>query len=311
MIKKNIALGVLLIMTFSLFACNNTEPGVIEWTNDNAIYVTIKPEYIDEIYGNVSRAFQKLNLKATLITQRTGNKSLKLLLVLAQSGKSSQASAIETLLLDQRVATVHACEDAKFEPESTLSLSSPFAAVKVGETLTVTRTGDFKYFYYNKGSDFDVIELGLTNADPEKEYTTADFPQVKLVSVEKLFSPNISGVEVSLLLTLEKPGYFNLFNAINALASYPNVTYIGMSYYFVDPYFPYWKVSDTSVADFANVSGGSFPDYEGYMPMSSVETERGVVHIQGLKPGKVTLLFSPMPLSFEYLNITLEIEVVE
>lgn len=282
---------------------------IVTWTNNNAVYATVKPEYITAVLQNVPDAFPSINFKNVLITAKSGNTFLELLFVLKEG--ASQMATVSRLSSDSRIEEAHACYNVPFETKSTLSLTPSAVSIKVGETLTIKREGDFKFYWEN--FDFNSISISLKNTDPNKEYTPADFPQIELASVEKYENKiNIYGVtfDTHFLLTLKMPGYSNVLNAVNALALEPDFLYSITNWRCAYSWYPGWRISDTSIAEFIHANGSLSSDSNSYISPNSVELTSGTVKIKGIKPGIVTLTYAPWAPLNDYA-ITHKIEVVE
>jgi len=114
---------------------------------------------------------------------------------------------------------------------------------------------------------------------------------------------------------LSEPGYFNVVKAIDAFARDPNVLTVGVDGF----YFPGivceddWKISDTSIADFTDKDQDPYVlDGEGnVITWRIIPNENGEVTIEAIKPGKVTVSYTPSMgwyMGTEY-KVTLEINI--
>jgi len=249
-----------------------------EWTNDNSIYASIKPKYVDEVLQNVSGAFADLlDLKATYVTEKYFGDDLdyylSLRLVLSKSGQAEMDSAIAKLNADKRVEYARIYDDVPFETINTQSLVASSNTVEVGDTITVRPEGELKIYFQPFMFDYIVVELA--EYDSGKEYTPDDFPQFDIASIEK----RGCSWACYLCLTLEEPGYFNVCKAVNAFATDPAIQSVWPNACDgdEDEYLnSLWKISDTSIA---------------YISDMGLHLEYEEVTIKGLKPGKITLTY--------------------
>jgi len=267
----------------------------IEWGNDNAVYAVPQPAYANQVLQdaeNALGAFEPLDIKAVYIVWKdlgSTTEPLKLLLVLNNAGKKEQEAAVDILRADSRIKYAFECGDVPFETVNTLHLSAASDSVRVGDTLNVKPEGVLKV--YQPTFAFDrASSVSLVNYNPNKKYTPADFPQVNAASV--ITDKYSFGTYFSLIFA--EFGYFNVIKAIDALARDPAIKTICVSGYGFPGWVltDEWDISDVSIADFANkaISGG---DDQGNYFWRAQPNENGEVTIEGLKPGKVIVRYTP------------------
>ena len=261
-----------------------------DWSNDNSIIVEIQPKYFNEVLQDVSGAFSLLDLKAVYITNKAEDDMysyLVLRLVLNNGGQDNLNAAITKLQKDPRVKEASVSNDVPFETINTLQLTKSIDNIKVGETVAIKPEGELKV--YKKQFLFDRITISLNDYDPNKEYTPADFPQFNIASIIK----HEYSWGTYFILTLAQPGYFNVLKAVNAFAldsKIKNVTAEPIAYLTV-VYPPKWKISDTSIAEL-------------------ITDENGGVTIKGLKPGTITITYTPSLGDSYGPEVTCEITVI-
>ncbi len=196
------------------------------------------------------------------------------LLLVAEEGAQIDAM-VSQLAEDPRFESVR--HNVPTNTVNTLELTPSAGSVQVGETVTVRLDGMLEI-----GNSFEApyksISVVTNNFDPEKEYTPADFPQFAFSKVKVRYP---SGDPYGyFMLTLAEPGYCNFYRAINALALDPSVVEVQSGEYTFVPAVvvsPTWEISDPSVASFV----ADTPD------------ENGEMVIEGLKPGKVAVTYTP------------------
>ncbi|MCL2797838.1 MAG: Ig-like domain-containing protein [Firmicutes bacterium] len=239
------------------------------WTNDNAVFVSIKTSLTDFI-ADVPKA---LGIKAHHILEKYDGRVSQVLLVLNESGNAAQASAAAVLTALPSVAYARPYQSVPFETENTLRLVASGGPLEAGYEISVKPEGGLRV--YEQSFSFDEIIVTPANQNLHKEFTPADFLQVVATKVELAYV--LSGV-ASYTLTLAEPGYFNVIKAVDVLARAPDILSAYLNGWgFPDVYCSdRWEISDTSVADFAKLPSAD-----------------GSVTVKGLKAGKVTVTYIP------------------
>jgi hypothetical protein len=262
-----------------------------EWNVDYTVGLNVNGEYEAEIMEKGADAFD-FRVNEVIITQKSvseDNANLSLLLIFDDEAQVN--AAVSALKEDARFTNVYSNL-----PLDTRYLKADSYTVKVGETITLSCEGELNIGTSTTAAPFETIEVMIEDYDPQHEYTVDDFPQYAFASVEKV---TISESVACFRLKLENPGYYNFYRAINALANDPNVTDVHSAEYVAVPdviVYSKWEVSDTSVAEFT-----TSPNFEDTMVL------------QGLKPGTVTVTYTPTKgyALLEGYDLTCEITVVE
>ena len=259
------------------------EKNGLTWTNDKAIYASIKTQHTNDVMLDVDGAFENLNFKAVFVVEKSieNNQNLNLTLLFILNNNQQQ-QFIDILLLDERINGAWKCLDLPFESIDNRYLDVRSNNIQVGEELDISIKGDCNI--YHQPFRFEGIWVRPTNYDSKRLYHIDDFPQVNITSVEK----DNSG---RLYLQLEEPGYFNVIKAVDIMSRLDTINAVEVDYF--EPVVPdIWQISDRSIADFAYEYG-----YENYNNMTT---------IIGLKPGEVTIGFNGV-----YCNITVTEEIEE
>lgn len=275
MIKKIICLGVVIVMIFSLSACIREENDTFEWTNENAVYATVKTEYVNEVIGNVEEAFKNFYFKKVYIVGKTieipQTTLLRLLFVLNESGTAAHEQFAGSLRLDERINAAFSCRDLPFETINTLYLEASSENIAVGEVTTITSGGYF--MAYSPPFEFEGVWITLTDFDANKTYKKSDFPQVKVSSVETS--------EGRLFLKLSEPDYFNTIKAANVFSRISTIKAVEFERdNIIMPPPPIWEISDITIANFVNESD----KYVHYEPITIVGVKQGktAVRLRGV-----------------------------
>lgn len=269
-------------------------PPMEEWTNDNAIEFSVKPEYRDEVLADPEGAFAGLHPAGTYIT-RVSKKDggwMDILLVLSESGKQVQQEAIQTLLADPRVSYVRKCMDAPFEDVNTLQLSAEANTIHVGERVAIKPEGEIRIY----SSPYSRLSLCATpkDFDPNKEYTVEDFPQLPLKEVKEysygeIYEGGYDEIyEFALVLDKENPDYFDFIRAADLLARSSDISNVHLNPIVgTMRWSEFCTVSDSSVAQFTNTKTDDYVDGE----LVGKANEDNEYILEGLGPGKVTVTY--------------------
>lgn len=261
---------VVLCILFSLIACTTKDDDSLEWTNENAVYASIKAGFENEILQDVEASFSTLSFQKVYIVAKNINvyTPLALLFVLNESGASKQQEFRELLMQDSRVNHASNSRDLPFEPINTCRIEGEKNTITVGETLILEVKGNRDYYYQPFG--FNGLFVKLLNFLEEKIYKISDFPQVNLKSIETWGNG-------WLYLELATEDYFNVVKAIDKLSRLSTIEKVEpdkSEITFIPP--AIWEISDYSVAVFLESEGGA--------------VSRAIV--KGIKAGKVTVNFA-------------------
>lgn len=243
---------------------NNVE--ILKWTNNNAVYVTIKDDNRNIVYHNVEETFKDYEYKKIYVIGKhydyNKNINYQLLFIL---NDNEQENFINSILQNDKVQYAYKCEDLPFEGYDNRKLIGSTNTIKVGEELEITIEGEFKI--YQQSFLYSGIWVKTNDFNKDKTYTIDDFPYLNLVTVRK---NNFR--QDTLFLELAKQDYFNAMHASNILSRMDNIEYVNLDYYNVVR--PIWQISDIAIVDFVN----GFEDFEK-------------TKVIGLKPGEVTINF--------------------
>jgi hypothetical protein len=137
----------------------------------------------------------------------------------------------------------------------------------------------------------------------------ADFPQAKIESVTK----HDWSFGTYFYLSLSEPGYFNVIKAIDAFARDPNVLTVNVDGFMFPAWVLQddWKISDTSIADFTDKTPSVLDGQGNVIAWYTIPNENGEVTIEAIKPGQVTVSYTPSMgwyMGTEY-EVTLEINI--
>lgn len=241
---------------------NNDEK--LQWTNDTAVYVTIKIENSNIVYNDVEEAFKDYEYKKIFLVGKhydyDKNINYRLLFIL---NDNDQEKFINSILQNEIVQYAYKCEDLPFEGYDNRKLICSTNTIKVGEELEIVIEGDskryqpsFRYFgIWVKPVDFNI----------NKTYTVDDFPYLDLVFVRRFRQD-------SLLLGLANQDYFNVIHAADILLRMDTIEDVEFDFYNVIR--PIWQITDEEVVGFVD----GFEDFKK-------------TKVIGLKPGEVTIDF--------------------
>ena len=300
--KLAIMLGLIIALIYVFVGCSHIPPKVSDeiWDNQNAVYVDIAPEYVEEVFDNWENAFADLGLKAVFITKKEFegaydidyDPSLTLLLVLEKGGTENQTTAIETLKTDERVRSARILADVPFEPVNTLHLNEAEIHAKVGDTITLTVNGESKEYapWFSFDSIFTIV---LKKYNKNKTYTPEDFP---LSGASRIEAMNL-GYADYLELYLETPSYYNAIKAVHAVAQDRNVLAVGLNYVgHPDVIYPdKWFVSDTALAEITNLKPNGWDgegNHLGYYDGDWSEEQRTAAQVLCNQAGTFTVTFT-------------------
>ncbi|MCI8361545.1 MAG: LPXTG cell wall anchor domain-containing protein [Clostridiales bacterium] len=279
------------------------KPPMEEWTNDNAIVVDVKEEYVEEVLADPKEAFAELNPTGAYVysLRKWGAEEMELLLVLPESGEQAQQESMEALAADPRVSSARKCTGVPFETVNTLQLTADSDTIHVGETITIKPTGELE-IYLREYSPYDLYIIP-TDFDPEKVYTAKDFPSLP---VEGIIANN--PYYLHLELSANDSNYFHCMDVINTVAI------SGEIYGVWSARAPagrrtaeFCMASDPSVAQFTNVREESYADDE----LVGIANENDEYVLKGLAPGKVTVTYYNHALDGKRYTAQMDIMVLD
>ncbi|MCI8361546.1 MAG: hypothetical protein HFE86_09455 [Clostridiales bacterium] len=278
-----IILSAALCMSTGMTAAAETvEPPIEEWTNDNAIVVDVKEEYVEEVLADPKGAFAELNPTGAYVysLRKWGAEEMELLLVLPESGEQAQQESMEALADDIRVSDVRKCIEAPFEDVNTLQLTAESNTIHVGEKVVIRPTGKLKIY----SPEYTPSDLYIIPTDfDKKDFTLKDFPSLPVKDILDMYPHYLH-----LTLATNDPGYFYYMDVVNNLASSPDI----FGVWFQAPpagrrTAEFCMVSEPSIAQFTNVREESYADNE----LVGIVNENKEYVLEGLAPGKVTVTY--------------------
>lgn len=270
---KAFAFGLAFMTALVFCACNAAEKDDDSaWTNDNAVYASVKAGFENEILKDVEGAFASLHFQNVYVTRKNPNEwtPLRLLFVLEKDDTESQQDFIRLLQQDGRINGVSPCRDIAFETVDTRYIEKEKDTIAVGEEMKLTLKG------YLDGY-IQPFDFGGLFAKPlgDKQYSVKDFVGIDLKAV----TMNDNGW---LYFELAEENYFNVIKAADILSRLPEMEEVELDTSNVTlPPPPIWEISDRTIA--------------------SLDLDmNGDAIIRGLKPGEVTV---------EYAGVSCKIKV--
>ncbi len=211
----------------------------LTWTNEEAFYVTVYQQYIDEIYSNVEETFKDYKFDKIYLTEKYSTENGYLDCQLLFIVKNNQKEFLELLNKDERVAKVRECKDLPYEGADTLKLTSSKTKIEVGEILTISLEG--KRDIYTQMYSYSHV-TATKFLDDETEYT-----------VESFESKNIKSVNTDRLgritIELKEEGYFETIKLIDELARNPKLAKAGFIEIGVSYGLPSWQTNNDEIVE--------------------------------------------------------------
>ena len=227
-----------------LVSCEITDRGEdnATWTNDNAMYVHLKTEYVDSVLQNVEHSFPMLDFDKVYVTHKdtTSYASLVLLFVLPQSGEQTRTQFLDLLAMDVRIEYSEPCYDLPFPTVDTRYIETLKNTIAIDETIQISHRGQLDYWFQALSYKGFVVK-----PKRDKALFAADFPQINI----KLIQPRGDG---TYYVEIVNEGYFRIIKARDIASRLPSMEKVWPTSpddcYIPIP--PLWETSDFTIVDF-------------------------------------------------------------
>lgn len=259
--KRMFVVLIAVLFGFAIVGCNNQpKEDTLEWTNDDAVYVTIDKQYREQVLDDLSATFSNYNYKKVYVVEKIANEYESLNYQLLFIIDSDQEEFINQLLLNEKVKSAEKCKDLPYESFDERYLKYDSDTIKVGDTLTITMSGEAdiyrQYFLYNS------LYVTPVNFDENKEYTEEDFPELNNIQ-------SIQNKKTELIINIKDSSYFNIIKTVSKLAQSKNIESVRLRPF--DVIYPIWEIDHPELVEF--------------------EMEIGSITIKAVAPGKVTITY--------------------
>lgn len=249
---KKFFIIILALFSISLLSCesnndknqnnensNNNINEVVEWKNDQAVYVTINKEYRKEVLENLSNSFKEYEYKKIYLTEKhiydDGSIYFQLLFII----NCDLEKFTEKLSTDKRVEYFSLCKDLPYDSFDNRYLQYECDEINVGDSLTISLVGDCDI--YSKPFEYNSIYVTPINYDRNKVYTTDDFPNIQNIDY-------IYNRDYGLVISLKDSNYFELIKTIDLLANDNDIKEVEVVW--IDIVRPIWEISNNELVSY-------------------------------------------------------------
>lgn len=141
---------------------NKNKQLIDNWSNESALRVYVKSEYVKTIEADIDQSFGAVNYKYVFATEKSSKEeSLSLLFIFNSSDDKTMSRS--QLLNDERISSVHDCFDLPFETIDNRYIHCEKNTISVGEVLDLEIKGGAKSFYIQPFSFSSfMVETDLT-----------------------------------------------------------------------------------------------------------------------------------------------------
>lgn len=234
--KRMMIICLMIISSIILVGCNKNN---YKWNNDEAIYVTINNEYVNNVVLNIDQNFKYYKYKKVYVVNKEVNNEtnyLKLLFIV----DNGIDEFINKLRKDKRIQYYEKCKDLPYESIDNRYFEYPKDNIEVGDKLTIKLMGNSDI--YMEKFLYDSFYVIPNDYDKNRNYNKNYFSKIdNILDVE-----NKNG---KLLIRLIHSDYYELISTMDIIARKKNVQFIDFDY--IEVVSPIWELDNKDLVDVA------------------------------------------------------------
>ena len=140
--RKIISIILLFFLVVSYLGCktngkSNNSKDDLEWTNEEAVYVSIKKEYLSSIFDNIEKEFSNYSYEKVYVVDKNTNDDGSLYYRLLFIVKKDIDSFCDKLRNDERISSLQMSSDLPFESYDNRYMEYDKNPITVGESINI------------------------------------------------------------------------------------------------------------------------------------------------------------------------------
>ena len=211
----------------------------LEWTNDEAIYVSIKKEFLSSVFEDIEEKFSDYKYEKVYVVNKytydNGDLYYRLLFVV----KNDIDSFCDRLKKDERISSFNMCKDLAFESYDNRFMKYDKSIINVGESITISIKGDCNIYY--QPFYFDLLCVKPINYNFRNEYNISDYPEIDDISF-------IDSTLHWLIIGFSNSNYYKIVKTIDLLAR--NTSNECVDFLEMRVIQPIWEIDNEELASF-------------------------------------------------------------
>lgn len=242
--RKIISIILLFFLVFSYLGCktngkSNNSKDDLEWTNEEAVYVSIKKEYLSSIFDNIEKEFSNYSYEKVYVVDKNTNDDGSLYYRLLFIVKKDIDSFCDKLRNDERISSLQMSSDLPFESYDNRYMEYDKNPITVGESINIFLNGD-SHIYYQRFL-FNAVYFKPVNYNFRNEYNISDYPEIEGIS---FIDKNING----LTIYFTSDDYYKVVKTVDILSRNPSNLNAG--FLEINVMHPIWEIDNEECVSF-------------------------------------------------------------